>query len=345
MKASIALRALAVALAALACAGVPLSAQTISGRVTDSAGIPVPRVRVMVHPASDSSEAATRIAFTNAQGEFTFRLPAALPYVVRVRRIGFAASPDQSVDLARRADATVSVALTAIPVELTTVRVAAVERRCLAIDDPGQTRAVRDAFEQSMAQIFARRVVERDFSFRIQLQRARTPTDHSPSAPMVFRHLAGARPDDWIEEDPANLSGIARAAALHGETHILPSEATLLYPTFRVNYCFENIFDAGADGTSILHFRERDKQSGQPSISGLLTFAADGLAIERAEFTFANGGRIAGTAHLAFARVSLDGESFPIVVERSVAQQTRKVRTQPSGVEERFAYSSFARVR
>src|SRR5256885_6447543 len=92
-------------------AAAPLTAQTVTGRVTDTLGVPIPHTNILSHPVGDSTEASTRIAVTNAQGEFRLQVPAQAVYEIRVRRIGFVGEKDQLLDLSHARDAKLVIVL------------------------------------------------------------------------------------------------------------------------------------------------------------------------------------------------------------------------------------------
>jgi hypothetical protein len=326
---------------------IPAAAQTISGRAADSSGAPIAHVRVLAYPVGDSAETATRIAFTNARGDFTLLLAERRPYVVRVRRIGFVAEPDRIVDLTAEPVATLAITLRGIAVALAPVRITgrAPRSRCLTLDDTTQNPRVRDWLDQALFALHTRRVVEREFVYKVQITQTRTPFQprEDMSLPYSYTHQPGAKSDQWMEDDGANLAMILRDVARSRAGDFMPTETTLLSPTFRTSYCFESVLASDADGTWLLHMRELHPPAGQPLISGTLTFAADGESIEVADFVATNGSSPVSTAHLGFTRVSIDGETFPILNARGSVHLPGKNDRGESGVAQAFVYSAFAR--
>lgn len=333
------------ALSALVCAASRSAAQTVSGRIADSAGTPIAHVRVVAHPMGDSTELATRIAFTNAQGDFVLGLAERRPYVIRVRRIGFAPEPDQIVDLTRLADAMLSVTLHGIALSLAPVQVSAAgpRPRCLDIDDPAQNPRVRQWLDHALFLLQTRRIAERDLLFKVQITQTRVPMQpgETTNAPYSYTHQPGARSNQWMEDDASNLAGILREVAAGRGGDFMPTETTLLSPTFRSSYCFENILAPGENGTWVMRLRELHPPPRQPLISGSLTFAADGLAIDAGEFRASSGNTALSTAFLGFTHVTIEGESFPIVNTRGVAHLPGKGDEHESRVAQAFVYSVF----
>ena len=134
------------ALLALFLAAQPASAQVLGGTVLDSAsGKPVVRARVVV---LDSAGRGLFAAVTGADGKFSFHLPSAAEYRVRVSRIGYPSRITEPIDISRAVSANVLVRLASTPISLDTVIVVAapVERRPQFLVDAGFYRRQRMGF-------------------------------------------------------------------------------------------------------------------------------------------------------------------------------------------------------
>jgi hypothetical protein len=178
------------ALVLLAAASTPVAAQTVTGRVTDTLGVPIPHANILAHPVGDSTEAATRMAVTNTQGEFRLQVPGQAVYAIRVRRIGFVGEKDQMLDLTHARDAKLVIVLRAVPVEINAVRIAAKAPRsaCLPIGDSAQNPMVRDWFDRAIYWIQARRVVERSLSYKVKVTRVLTPPARTLPPENTYTH-------------------------------------------------------------------------------------------------------------------------------------------------------------
>jgi hypothetical protein len=339
------IRALVRVALALTVTAASVAAQTVTGRVTDTLGVPIPHATILAHPVADSTEAATRVVVTNEQGEFRLQVPARAVYMIRVRRIGFVGEKDQTLDLTSAREAKLVLVLHAVLVQINTVRVAAKAPRaaCLPLDDSTQNPTVRDWFDRAVYWIQARRVVERSLSYKVKVTRVLTPAPATPIPENQYSHLPGTGTGQWLEDEFANLAGVARTAGTHRDDTVMPTEMTLLSPLFRLSYCFMNSLAPNADGTWTAQFRDLVARPNTPAITGSLIFASDGLALDSAAFTFTADGRAIGSAHLKFSRVTIEGESYPILTMRSVAHTAMRNYSRASSAAEMFAYWAYTR--
>lgn len=333
----------AIRLGVVACVAIAqhsVAAQTVTGRVTDTLGIPIPHANILAHPLGDSTEAATRMAVTNVQGEFRIQVPGQAVYVIRVRRIGFVGEKDQTLDLTRARDAKLAIVLRAVPVEINAVRVAAKAPKtaCLAMDDSLQNPIVREWFDRAIYWIRARRVLERSLSYKVQVTRVMTPAPRTSSPVNSYTHRPGTGMSLWLEDEIASVAVVAR-------NDVMPTEMTLVAPLFRANYCFANAVKPSADGTWLIEFRDLVAHQNTPTVTGMLFFAADGLALDSAGLRFANDGRPVSSAHLRFSRATIEGEPYPILIERGVTHLPSPDSRQATSRVERFTYSAYSRGR
>jgi hypothetical protein len=321
-----------------AAAGTVARAQVVSGRVANEAGVGVPHVRVVAFPVSDSSEAATRVVVTNDAGNFRLRLGGPAKYVVRVRRIGFTPEADQIIDATQANELQLTMTLRAFAIELPSVKVTAQTSapRCLAMDDTLQDPQVREWVDHALDVMRTRRLVERDFAFQVNVQSSRIGA-------MTFTHDPYLRADGWMEDDPANLAGVARALTRSG-TDVFPTEISLITPIFRAEYCFSNALSRVEDGWTV-QFRNKENQSGDLSTSGWITFAPNGLDISRVDFEFRVGKDLQANAHLGFAPVTIEGETYPAIVSRSISRAATRKSPRAIRIEETVAYTAFKRAR
>jgi hypothetical protein len=118
---------------------------------------------------------------------------------------------------------------------------------------------------------------------------------------------------------------------------------TLLSPLFRTSYCFVNSLTPNNDGTWTTQFRDLVAHANTPAIAGALIFSADGLALDSAAFNFTTDGRAVGSAHLTFARTTIEGESYPILTVRSVAHVATRNYSSASTAAELFTYWAYKR--
>lgn len=124
---------------ALLLAASPAAGQVIRGSVVDSAsGKPVGGAHVVVSVATGTTVGDTA---TGKDGLFTFHLPAAGDYVLRVTRPGYAARMTEPITVDSRFVAAVELRLAARPVALDTLTVVAqkvtVERQIPFLVDAG----------------------------------------------------------------------------------------------------------------------------------------------------------------------------------------------------------------
>jgi len=136
----------ASALLATFLVGQPVFAQALGGTVVDSAsGKPVVGARVVV---LDSAGKGLFAAVTSSDGKFSFHLPSAGDYRVRVSRIGYPSRITEPIDISRAVSANVLVRLASTPISLDTVIVVAapVERRPQFLVDAGFYRRQRMGF-------------------------------------------------------------------------------------------------------------------------------------------------------------------------------------------------------
>jgi hypothetical protein len=320
-------------------------AQVVSGRVSNEAGAGVPHVRIIAFPVSDSSESATRVAISNADGNFRLRLTSPTQYVVRVRRIGFSPEPDQVIDAAQSGELKLALTLHALAIELPTVAVTAPGSapRCLAMDDSLQDPQVRQWVDHALDAMRMRRLVERDFAFQVNVSTTRSP-GHNEAVSIVYAHDPDRRTHGWMEDDPANLAGVARALTRNG-VDILPTEVSLITPIFRSEYCFFNTLTRVEEAGWSVRFRNRENQSGDLATSGVITFAPDGLAIERVDFEFKVGKTVLAIAELGFSTLMIEGERYPIITSRSMSRAGTRGSPRARRMEESLAYSPFTRAR
>jgi carboxypeptidase family protein len=323
----------------------PLAAQTVTGRVTDSLGVPIPHASILAHPIGDSTEASTRIAVTNAQGEFRVAVAMQAVYAIRVRRIGFVGEKEQTLDLSHAREATLVIVLRAIPLEINAVHIAAKAPKlaCLPINDSLQNPIVRDWFDRAVYWIQARRVVERSLSFKVRVVRDVTPSQGTHQLDNQYSHLPGTGTAQWMEDDIASLAGVARTAGAGRDNSVMPTEMTILSPMFRSSYCFVNRLAPNADGTWTMEFRDLVAHANTPAITGSFVFAADGLGIDNAEFKFATNGRPIGSAHLSFMRTRIEGEAYPILSLRSVEHVPSHNNSRAEAATELFTYWAYQR--
>lgn len=329
----------------LVCAlGAAAHGQVISGRIVSEAGPGVSHVRISAFPLADSSEAATRVAITNENGNFRLRLPAASKYVVRVRRIGFVGEADQIVDLTSVESLTLDVTLRAVAIDLAPVRVTASggEPKCVSLDDSTQNVQVREWVDHALDAIRARRVIERDFRYQIKVS-----LTHSPNQNNDVSLLYSRDPDrparGWDEDDPANLASIARALTRF-DVDVLPTEVSVITPIFRGEYCFFNAMVPTENGYSV-RFRSKENQSQDLSTAGTISFGSDGPSLERFDFEFQVGKDVVASAHLGFSSVAIEGENYPVVVSRSTSRAATKRSPRARRVDEVVTYSPFTRAR
>jgi len=126
--------------------GQPVFAQALGGTVVDSAsGKPVVGARVVV---LDSAGKGLFTAVTGSDGKFSFHLPSAGEYRVRVSRIGYPSRITEPIDISRAVSTNVLVRLASTPISLDTVIVVAapVERRPQFLVDAGFYRRQRMGF-------------------------------------------------------------------------------------------------------------------------------------------------------------------------------------------------------
>jgi hypothetical protein len=84
----------------------PLSAASLTGRVTDHAiptNYPIPGARIVLTPEANNGQ--PRQAITDANGVFTFADLAAGDYALKVEAVGFMPRPDSHISIADGADA------------------------------------------------------------------------------------------------------------------------------------------------------------------------------------------------------------------------------------------------
>jgi hypothetical protein len=319
-------------------------AQVVSGRVTNEAGGGVPHVRIIAFPVTDSSETATRVAISNADGNFRLRLAEPVRYVVRVRRIGFTPEPDQILNAAESGDLRLAITLRAVAIELPSVSVTANTgpARCVAMDDSLQSPQVREWVDHALDAMRMRRLVERDFAYQVTVSR-RGPGD-APGASMVYARDPDRRTHAWMEDDPANLAAVARAVARNG-VDVLPTEVSLITPIFRGEYCFVNALTRVDEVGWTIRFRNKENQSGDLATSGVMTFASDGLALQRVDFEFKVGKMIVATAQMGFGTLAIEGESYPIITSRSMSRAATRRSPRATHIDEIVAYTSFTRAR
>ena len=338
-------RLLAIAGVCALAAASRAGAQVVSGRVTNEAGAGIPHVRIIAFPVTDSSEAATRVAISNDDGNFRLRLGSATKYIVRVRRIGFTPEPDQVVDATQVADLKLAITLRAFAIELSAVKVVANGQppKCVAMDDSSQSAQVREWVDHALDALRMRRLVERDFAFQVSVSTTRSPDGQGPVT-ISYAHDPYRRAHGWTEDDPANLAAIARAVTRNG-ANILPTEISIITPIFRGEYCFFNALIPGDDESRTVRFRNRENQSNDLATTGTIVFAADGPSIQRVDFEFRLGKQSVATAQIAFDTVTIENETYPIITSRSISRAATQRSPRATQIEETVAYSPFTRVR
>jgi hypothetical protein len=205
------------------------------------------------------------------------------------------------------------------------------------MDDSLQNPTVREWFDRAIYWIQARRILERSLSYRVEVTRLMTPAQSTALPVNAYMHQPGTGTSLWLEDEIAGIAVIAR-------NDILPTEMTLVEPLFRANYCFVNAVRPSAGGAWTIEFRDLLVRENTPTVVGTLYFAADGLGLDSAGFRFTKDGRSVSTAHLYFSRATIEGELYPILVERGATRLTASNRSRTMSRVERFAYSAYKRV-
>jgi len=124
----------------------PAFAQVLGGTVLDSvSGKPVVGARVVV---LDSAGKGLSAAATGSDGRFSFHLPSAGDYRLRISRIGYPSRITEPIGVSAAVSASLVVRLTSTPISLDTLIVvaAAVEKRPQFLVDAGFYRRQRVGF-------------------------------------------------------------------------------------------------------------------------------------------------------------------------------------------------------
>lgn len=301
------------------CFASTLASQTISGRVTDSAGKPVPHARILAHAWGDTTDAALRMAFSNDRGEYRLQLAARGRFVLTAFNIGYRPQPERAVDITD-GDAAADVVMRKLPAMMATVAVS--DFGCVPLNSPHQAAQVRDLVRQVQNLIRSRRAIEREYEYQVHESFEFHSRDFTQ------------RPDDTshLGEIPAHHRITDGPIALRQNLSYwaFPNEGIVISPRFDSAFCLDTtLFRAGSQLE--VRFREISGQNSLPG-SGTIRTTATGMPT-RIQF---NAGRDLQGA-LLYHEVEIEGDAFPFIA---------RVAAGPAGAAQRdFRYSKFVRVR
>ena len=271
-------------LAALLLTAAPLRAQVVRGTVVDSAsGAPVNGVVVVL---IDATAAPHGGAFTDPQGRFELRAPAAGQWRVRAERVGYRGMMTPLLDLAAGDDRALRIVLAPSAARLGEIRVTAT-RRCVVHPERGAETAelwtaVRAALRGAALTSRQARLGLRIAKFERELDDAgrerwvtRTERITYSETPFVSVPIEALERDGFVVK--------------HGETidYRVPDAEVLLSERFLESHCFRIEPPPPGSGDSLIGLAfEPVPERSRSDVQGVLWVNANTTELRRLEVSF-----------------------------------------------------------
>ncbi|MCL7966167.1 MAG: carboxypeptidase-like regulatory domain-containing protein [marine benthic group bacterium] len=268
------------ALAALA--AKPLDAQTLRGRVleqgTDS---PIPGALLLLQ-SPEGEEVAS--AVSGESGAWVLRAPSAGEWLVRVERIGFAASTAGPFRVAVGADVAVPLEVSSAPLELPALTIEGESGGCGL--DPDEGEAVWRLWDEARKALRVAEITEGSIAYLTEV----TERQVDPWGTTIGREhtemktTAGRSPFRVPSAADLQARGYVRDSASGGLAYYGPDATVLLSDTFQESHCFHAV--AGGDGQVGLAFEPAEAPL-RVDIRGTLWLDAESSELRSIDFGYA----------------------------------------------------------
>ncbi|HET7228874.1 MAG TPA: carboxypeptidase regulatory-like domain-containing protein [Longimicrobium sp.] len=273
------MKTLPLALLALALSASALSAQTVRGAFVDPSGQPVAGARAVLRSA-DGREVAS--AATGADGGFVIRAPAAGTFVLRIERIGYAATETAAFALA--AGETVQRRLSANPQRIALEGIV-VQSRSRCTPRPGSGPETATVWGEARKVLAGARESSESGEYRYQVRRYRRQMDARAETilndSVALGELATGSPFIATPLDQLSRTGYVENT-VGGFVFHAPDARVLLSSEFQERHCFA--LEPGDSGLIGLSFEP--VSNARPDVRGTLWLDRATAELRRLEYRY-----------------------------------------------------------
>ncbi|HET7464831.1 MAG TPA: carboxypeptidase regulatory-like domain-containing protein [Longimicrobium sp.] len=266
-------------LASIALSATALAAQAVQGAFTDPSGGPVAGARAVLRDANGREVAS---ASTAGDGSFTVRAPAAGTYVLRLERIGYAATVTEAIPLG--AGETVRRRIEANPQRIALEGIVA-QGRSRCTPRPGSGPETATVWEEARKVLGSARESGESGEYRYQVRRFWRTLDPRGGTILTDTVLTGeaehGTPFVAVPLETLSRNGYVESTVA-GFTFHAPDARVLLSDEFQERHCFA--LEPGENGEIGLSFEP--VSGARPDVRGTLWLDRASAELRRMEYRY-----------------------------------------------------------
>ncbi|MEJ2186400.1 MAG: carboxypeptidase-like regulatory domain-containing protein, partial [Gemmatimonadota bacterium] len=262
-----------------------LGAQTLTGRVVDrDGGAPLDGAVVMLQ---DSAGRQVRAVLSREDGRFILDVPRAGRYRLVAERIGYAATADDWLDLARRDSVDRSIALAVEPISLESIEVQQ-GRQCTG--DPRAAATAR-VWSEARKALVANQLTQGEAVLRygvLGFRRTLDPGTHQVLEQRLAPIARVVHGSPYLSLDPDSLAAAGYVQLAPGQQldYYAPDATVLLSSSFLDTHCFRlQRAPPGEPGLIGLAFQPREDRA-LPDIDGVFWLDRRTAELRRLDFRY-----------------------------------------------------------